>query len=54
MIVRPVFAALSAACLAMTLAAIPMARWRSKMAPAPAAPAQPRPPQQQAQIKQIR
>ena len=57
MIARPVFATLSAACLAMTLAAISDgALAQSKMAPAPAAPAQAAPPpqqQEQAQIKQI-
>ncbi len=56
MIVRPVFAALSAACLAMTLAAISDgALAQSKMAPAPAAPAQAAPPPaaEQAQIRQI-
>jgi hypothetical protein len=57
MIARPVFATLSAACLAMTLAAISDgALAQSKMAPAPAAPAQAAPPspqQEQAQTKQI-
>jgi hypothetical protein len=54
MIVRPVFAALSAACLAMTLAAISDgALAQSKMAPAPAAPAQAAPPPPQAQVRQI-
>ena len=55
MIARPVFATLSAACLAMTLAAISDgALAQSKMAPAPAAPAQAAPPpQQQAKIRQI-
>jgi hypothetical protein len=56
MIVRPVFAALSVACLAITVAALSNggALAQSKMAPAPAAPAQAAPPQQeQPQIKQI-
>ena len=54
MIVRPVFAALSVACLAITVAAISDgALAQSKMAPMPAAPAQAAPPQQeQPQIKQ--
>ncbi len=54
MIARPVFATLSAACLAMTLAAISDgALAQSKMAPAPAAPAQAAPPPPQAQVRQI-
>ena len=58
MIVRPVFAALSVACLAITVAALSNggALAQSKMAPMPAAPAQTAsPPQQQEQppIRQI-
>jgi hypothetical protein len=58
MIVRPVFAALSVACLAITIAGLSngSALAQSKMAPAPAAPAQAAPPppqQEQLQIKQI-
>ena len=55
MIVHPVFAALSAACLAIALAAISDgALAQSKMAPAPAAPAQAAPPPQQQAQPQVR